>query len=134
MEHYPGPPDAEALEALIRLAGRHTLTVELLARTAANADLSLRELLEKLSGAGFNLNAVIPETVTTAWHDEPAQKLFFEHLLKVFEISGLDEEERYLLAQKQKCPQFPGKKGLAQTTGHGNILPPGDPGSGPGAA
>ena len=59
MEHYNGKPDPTALDAIITLAGRHTLTIELLARTARNAGLSVAELHDKLNSIGFNLNEAI---------------------------------------------------------------------------
>lgn len=102
--HYKGKADGQALEQLIERAGRHTLTVELLARTAAAAGLSLPALLDKLKQAGFNLSNLVPETVPLDWHGETARRRLFEHLEKVFDLSNLNKEERYALANLAVLP------------------------------
>lgn len=103
LRHYQGKADEQALEKLLQRAGYHTLAVELLAKTAAAAGLSLPALLEKLKQAGFNLGG-INETVSTAWHGETARRRLFQHLEKVFDLSALGEDERHVLANLSVLP------------------------------
>jgi hypothetical protein len=59
-EFYKGPVDDEALNRLLGLCGCHTLTVELLARTAGKEKLRVGELVKLLEKKGFNLDKVMP--------------------------------------------------------------------------
>ncbi len=104
MKHYNGKKDEDSLKKIVALTGLHTLTVELLAKTARNGDLEIKELLQKLTEVGFNLNEVVPETVTTDWHEGKENKRFFEHLEKVFELSDLGADEQFILANLSVLP------------------------------
>ena len=79
------------------------LTIELLAKTAKNAGLRLEELYERLTAQGFNLEG-IKEEVGITWHSEKGSKKLFEHLKKVFELSNINENERYVLANLSILP------------------------------
>jgi tetratricopeptide (TPR) repeat protein len=103
-EFYKGPGDDEAVNRLVELCGCHTLTVELLARTASKEKLPVTELVELLEKNGFNLDKVIGEPVGTFWHDEKAQKLFFQHLQTVFDMSNLTKEEKQMAANLSVLP------------------------------
>jgi len=104
LQNYQGKPDDAALETIIELAGQHTLSVELLAKTARNSDLEIAELLNRLQEAGFNLTEAIPESVQTTWHDETQKKRFFEHMESVFELANISEDEQYILANLSVLP------------------------------
>jgi tetratricopeptide (TPR) repeat protein len=101
---YKGAPDDSAVNRLVELCGCHTLTVELLARTATKEKLPVEELVDLLEKKGFNLDKVIHEPVATFWHDEKAQKLFFRHLQTVFDLSELNKEEMHVLANLSVLP------------------------------
>ncbi|MCP4135633.1 MAG: ATP-binding protein [bacterium] len=103
-EYYDIEKNDPVVDTIIGFAGFHTLTVELLAKTARNAALGIKELFDKLSDAGFNLNEVIKDKVDTFWHDEKAKKKFFEHMVKVFELSGVTEKEKYVLMNLSILP------------------------------
>ncbi len=93
-----------SLEKIIELAGYHTLTVELLARTAREAAHKLKAFLLTLQQNGFNLNDAIPEQIDTLWNNEKSRRTFFEHILKVFDLSRLSEEEIDVLANLSLLP------------------------------
>jgi tetratricopeptide (TPR) repeat protein len=78
--------------------------VELLARTAWNANLKVKDLYDTLMKEGFNLDGVIPERVDTVWHDEKKQKQFFNHLLTVFDLSNVTKEELDVLTNLSVLP------------------------------
>jgi tetratricopeptide (TPR) repeat protein len=101
---YKGAPDDGAVNRLVELCGCHTLTVELLARTASKEKLPVGELVELLEKKGFNLDKAICEPVSTFWHDEKAQKLFSRHLQTVFDLSGLNKEEMHVLTNLSVLP------------------------------
>ena len=103
-EAKPPRPDDPELAEIIRLAGYHTLTVELLARTARNAARGIPDFLTALREVGFNLNETIPEQVETSWNRETGSKKFFDHLVKVFRMSGLSGGEEYILTNLTILP------------------------------
>jgi len=99
-EFYKGKPtdaDDEAVDRVVELCGYHTLTVELLAKTAVHAGMGIQELYETLKLKGFNLNEVAGETVATMWHNEKEKRRFFDHLVKVFDIAGVTKKELSIL-------------------------------------
>ncbi|MGH1364718.1 MAG: tetratricopeptide repeat protein [Calditrichia bacterium] len=104
---YKGKRDVETLEEIIDLAGQHTLTVELLAKTANHAKISITVLLERLKEIGFNLNEALPKKVKTLWHDQIDEKKLFEHLNNVFNMEGLSAEEAHVLANLCVLPSEP---------------------------
>jgi len=103
-EFYKGPGDEESVNRLLELCGCHTLTVELLARTACKEKLPVGELVALLEKKGFNLDTVIHEPVGTSWHDEQAQKVFYRHLQAVFDISKLTPKEKHAAANLAVLP------------------------------
>jgi len=107
IRHCPaqaGERDTEAIDRLVERAGRHTLTVELLARTAHAAGLTAPALDKKLAETGFNLNEVIQENIATLWGNDKSKHTFFEHLGRVFDLSGLSGEEKTVLANISLLP------------------------------
>jgi tetratricopeptide (TPR) repeat protein len=101
---YKREKDDMNLDRVLELAGYHTLTVELLARTAHSAPQSIADLRNTLEKKGFNLNEVIQRDVTTLWNEEEKKRRFFDHILKVFPLSGLEEEEKYILMNLSLLP------------------------------
>ena len=88
---------------IINLAGFHTLTIELLAKTCYNSGHLVEEFYQKLIDIGFNLNSVIKEKISILWHNE-TKGLFFEQILKVFALSDIDETEKYILTNLSIFP------------------------------
>ncbi len=78
--YYDVETDEEGVKELVGRSARHTLTVELLARTAQNAGLRVRDLVRWMKEKGFNLNEVIGDKVETSWHEVKDRRLFFDHL------------------------------------------------------
>jgi len=105
--YYSGKRDVDAdsyVEKIVERCGRHTLSVELLAKTAENAAMPVKDFHEILKQKGFNLNDVIGDEVHTFWHNEKKRKRFFDHLLTIFDLSGVTEEERGILANLSVLP------------------------------
>jgi hypothetical protein len=102
--HYKGKKDDKHVDAIVALSNCHTLTIELLARTAQNAAKPVKWLHITLKEKSFNLNEVIKDRVHTFWHSEKQKKLFFEHLLTIFDLAGLSEEEVGVLTQLSVLP------------------------------
>jgi hypothetical protein len=102
--YYDVEEDHEGVEEIVARCARHTLTVELLARTAQNAGLKVRDLGKLLAEKGFNLNAVIGDKVETFWHDVKDRKRFFDHLLTLFDLSGVNEAELALMVNLAVLP------------------------------
>jgi len=84
-----GQRDNDAVGNIIEKAGRLTLVVELLAKTAMKAKLTDVELLEKLDVGGFDLSD-IPEKVD-------GDKRFNERMQALFDVSPLSDDERAVL-------------------------------------
>ncbi|HLP46443.1 MAG TPA: tetratricopeptide repeat protein, partial [Candidatus Kapabacteria bacterium] len=109
-EFYKGKraeDDDDRVDNIVTLSGYHTLTVELLARTAYHAGMGARKLYEILKEKGFNLNEVAGvgnEKVATVWHNEKEKRRFFDHLVKVFDIVGVTEEELSVLVNLSVLP------------------------------
>jgi hypothetical protein len=102
--YYEGEKDDDYVEKVIELCGKHTLTVELLARTANEAGVPIKRLYEALEKEGFNLNDVIGENVHTFWHNEKDRKLFFDHLLKIFALGNVTAAELAVLVNLAVLP------------------------------
>ncbi len=102
--HSKNETDSEEdIHKIINLAARHTLSVELLAKTQHNAAISTGEMLESLQKTGFNLSEILEEIF---YIHNPERKKdgiwenhFIEHMAKIFDISelrGIPEELRIL--------------------------------------
>ncbi|MCX7749313.1 MAG: tetratricopeptide repeat protein [Clostridia bacterium] len=103
---YQSSKDDAGVRDIIELSGFHTLTIELLAKTAQKSALKVKVLYSLLKTAGFNLNHLIKEKVETFWHNEKQKSNFFNLLLKVFNISNLGEEEKYVLMSLSIMPSM----------------------------
>lgn len=104
--HYNVEKDDERLEKIINLAGKHTLTVDLLAHTAEEATLSISSLYQKLKEKGFNLDGIINEEISTFWDNEKESLTLFEYLLKVFDIAKVSNEEKEVLMNLSILPSI----------------------------
>jgi tetratricopeptide (TPR) repeat protein len=103
-KHYRGKRDDTYADKIVERCGQHTLSVELMARTAQNAALPIKSLYEKLETRGFNLNDVIGDKVHTFWRNVKERKRFFNHTLKVFDLSNVTKEELHILTNLSVLP------------------------------
>lgn len=85
-------PDA-TLDEIIRLTARHTLTVELLAKTQRAAGMDGQELLDKLTESGFDLTGadeeILYEHRPEQGGDGGGNRTFLEHMTVIFDLSRL---------------------------------------------
>lgn len=93
-------PD-EDLDAIIEMADRHTLAVELLAKTQKSAAYTTHELRETLKRTGFSLTD-ISESITyvhtpEAGEWDKAEQIFIEQFSKVLDISNIKNEKLRVL-------------------------------------
>ena len=98
------PEEHEALCEVIRLAGRHTMALELMAKTCKAAGLTINGLLERLNRDGFNLDGIQEEVRCKGGHKS---KRFLEHMLKLYDIAdikALGPEAEQLLANLSVLP------------------------------
>ena len=111
--------EKDILSKLITLAGRHTLTVELLAKTAESNGFSVSEIYEQVKKTGFDLSQ-LTNTPVEGNHRETElqdnrQYQLHEHLSKLFQLSHISNEEKNLLRTLAILPyqQYHGKNELA---------------------
>ena len=93
-------PD-EDLDAIIKMADRHTLAIELLAKTQKSAAYTTHKMRETLTKTGFSLTA-IPESITyvhtpEAGEWDKAEQIFIEQFSKVLDISDIKKEKLRVL-------------------------------------
>ena len=92
------PEEVEDLEYIIEnLAGRHTITVELLAHLARTKLWSVKKLKEELEQKGFRL----------AFHKGVELLNIQESYEKLYDLSGLTEAERNILEAFSVFPYIP---------------------------
>ena len=98
--------NGETLNEIIKLAGKHTLTIELLGKTQLASLLTAEAMLEKLRENNFDLSEF--ESHISYYDDRGLGKnevcddngyemKLVEHLSKVFDIAGIDDEQKRIL-------------------------------------
>ncbi|MCX6584286.1 MAG: tetratricopeptide repeat protein [Candidatus Aminicenantes bacterium] len=102
-EYYNVREGETEVKKIIALAGNHPLTIELLAKTAWNRAIGVRQLYELLEQKGFNINEIFNEPISTFWHERDRKPLF-DHLLTIFDLSGISENEFHILANLSVLP------------------------------
>jgi len=108
-KHYKTVRDVEeenAAKNIIALSGYHTLTIELIAKTAKASHKTLNDFFILLKEKGFNINEEVPEKTRILYKDKQ-KKHFFDHLKIVFDISNLSEEEKNILLNISMLPSTP---------------------------
>lgn len=83
--------DQQIVDEMIRLVGGHTITVELIAKQMEASFLTPGEMLELLQKGGTNSGA--EEDVELNGREKSA----FDFIKDLFSLSGLSEEEQYIL-------------------------------------
>lgn len=91
----------EDLDAIIEMADRHTLAVELLAKTQKSAAYTVSEMRETLTRTGFSLSG-ITESITYVHTPEmgewdEAERVFIEQFAKVLDITNIKNEKLRVL-------------------------------------
>ncbi|MEZ4985323.1 MAG: tetratricopeptide repeat protein [Saprospiraceae bacterium] len=97
-KHYTYACEAADLTNLLEEIGYHTLTIELLAKTLQNhyGRLTLPQLTAKLRTRQL-ADPQLQRRIST--HHSPEETEVYIHLLTAFDCSGVDADERRLLAQ-----------------------------------
>jgi tetratricopeptide (TPR) repeat protein len=97
LQHFQ-TPDTHSVSELVRLAGRHTLTLELIAKTIENSDKTAKEMLNVLQDHGLDLSKLADiETVDYQKDGEAYNQRLTEALTTLFDVAQLPEDERELL-------------------------------------
>ena len=78
--------ERRALDAIITIAGRHPLTIELIARVQKREHLSLVSTLAKIEQLGFDISRSL---IKTAWGDTE-QATLAEHLVKLLSLYEIE--------------------------------------------
>ncbi|MCX7749634.1 MAG: tetratricopeptide repeat protein [Clostridia bacterium] len=107
--HYTLEKQDRLVKEIIECAGLHTLTVELLAKTAKYARKRLSDFYEILKEKGFSLKGLsntLSATSTTSWDGDIERRRIIDHILKVFDMSKLDESEAYILMNLSILPSI----------------------------
>lgn len=91
------------LKKIIKLSGRHTLTIKLLAKQCKYSVLSIKELFNSLEEHGFSLNGVEEEISMNNGNDNAR---LIDHLSKIFNIFELKEAEKMLITVMAIHPNF----------------------------
>lgn len=86
----------EAIKEIVMRVGRHTLTIEILAKITLAERLLPNELVIKLREQGINVDGIVDV--------ELKEDTLVGHLSRIFPISNLNEEEKYVLAHFANCP------------------------------
>ena len=94
----------EFVSKTIKFANNHTLTVELLAKTAKAVNLPVEKFYNKLKNTG--LSEVAKEKISTLYHNDPTKRQIFEHILKAFQLSALNDNEIYILTNISILPSI----------------------------
>ncbi|MFK7795883.1 MAG: tetratricopeptide repeat protein, partial [Aureispira sp.] len=96
--HYKRQPlDPTFLKALVKDLEYHTLTLEILAKTAHNQRSQPQELLTAIQQD-------LPTNVTTRHSQQQKIDKLTSYLCSIFEMTGLEEAEKYLLQQLIALP------------------------------
>ena len=91
----------EHVKKIIELVDGHTMTVELLAKQMLAGRVTPEKMLEKLQ-SGFK--GLGKEKVHSSKDGVLASKNSYEHIKMLFDISELNEEEKYILANLSLLP------------------------------
>jgi|GEM_PF-2488848 len=98
--------DDENLEKILELVNRHTLVVELLAKSTMNSRKSIVEMYELLVSNKFNLN--ISKKIDVLKDDEITRNTTFEtEMSKLFNILQVSESQKQILSNMSLMPYLP---------------------------
>lgn len=89
----------DELDALIELVERHTMTVDIIARTMKRSRLTVPEIYEELSRGDYDSDAFV-EVAGEKENDRKARKIE-GHLVRLFRLAGFNEREQEVLRYAQ---------------------------------
>lgn len=104
--YYNVDKDDEKLNIILKLLGYHTLTIELLAKTANECEYTIEKLLTIVKEIGFSLNEVLNEEVEYKRYSD----LLFNHLMNLFSLVDLNDIEKYIMTNISILPSKSVKK------------------------
>jgi tetratricopeptide (TPR) repeat protein len=94
LQHFE-TSDTDSVTELVRLAGRHTLTLELIAKTIENSDKTAQEMLNVLQEHGLDLSTLADiERVNYQRDGQAYNQRITEALTTLFDVAQLPEDER----------------------------------------
>ena len=106
LTHCKNPKDTHRLGELLKIIGYHTLTIELLAKTAAkNPKLSITSIIDLLKAHELS-NKQLAIKVRSSHAENKAVEMY-THLMSIFELSLLTEDEQNMLIQFTALPVIP---------------------------
>lgn len=89
----------DELDALIELVERHTMTVDIVARTMKRSRLTVPEIYEELSRGDYDSDAFV-EVAGEKENDRKERKIE-GHLVRLFRLAGFNEREQEVLRYAQ---------------------------------
>lgn len=104
-EYYKKPVSDEeqkSVDEIIDIVCGHTMTVELLAKQMMAGRVKPQKMLEKLKNGGISESG--KEKVRTAKDGNLAMQNTYGHIQALFDLSELDEDEKYILANLSLIP------------------------------
>ena len=91
--------DNAAVEQILTMYARHTLAIELIAKQMRASNIKPQKMLEKLTVGGLNCSG--KERVV---HDGAAKTNTYGHIRHLFDVSGLSDNQIYILANLSLIP------------------------------
>jgi len=110
--YHKCPMPTYLVEKIVHLAGRHTVTIELLSKIAQVEDLSLSEFYDKLVTMGFDLSE---EKVSSLHERLQREEKIIEQLAILFSVHRLNDAEIQLLVPVSAIPAIPFQFAQART-------------------
>ena len=104
-EHYKKPlseDDYKCVDEIIEIVCGHTMTIELLAKQMMAGRVKPQKMLEKLKNGGISDSG--REKVRTTKDGKLAMQSMYDHIQALFDLSELDEDEKYALANLALIP------------------------------
>ena len=104
-EHYKKPLSTEeqkCVEEIIEIVCGHTMTIELLAKQMMAGRVKPEKMLEKLKNGGISESG--KEKVRIAKDGDFSPHNTYEHIQALFDLSEIDEDEKYVLANLSLIP------------------------------
>ncbi|MEO1713181.1 MAG: NB-ARC domain-containing protein, partial [Bacteroidota bacterium] len=97
--HYDLDPDQGAIERIVELVQAHTLTLEVLAKTAQNLEIQpLQMLVDLLEEKGLAIGKPVDFSAVEHYQGQDVQRLF-PYLEAIFTLPDFQETELHLLKQ-----------------------------------
>ena len=89
---YSGQVDDNALEMILKYTSCHTLALELIAKTAQSAHITIKNMAKMLNNLGFSL----PNLQEEIWYDEN-HSILIEHFQKLYTVANLKNKYKNAL-------------------------------------